>query len=151
MPKRRAAENRHVPSTTNKQTKAPASPAGAFATIAQSLSTDLDVDAGSGPSDLHTRVAIPIAALLDNHIAIAGAAAANRDIAVAIALDALLVAERSDAVLVADALGARRQRDQGGACHGNCQNQSMGCSHLRSPSLISLKDKRQKKNGVPHV
>jgi hypothetical protein len=110
----------------------------------RSLSTDLDVDAGSRPSDLHTRVAIPIAALLDNHIAIAGAAAANRDIAVAIALDALLVAERSNAVLVADALGARRNRDQRGACYGNRKDERMGCSHLRIPFLgFALRETRE--------
>jgi hypothetical protein len=74
------------------------------------LSTDFDFEARPGPSDLHARLAIPIATLLDDHVAVA-TAAANRDVAVAIALDALLIAERSNAVLVADTLGARRNRD----------------------------------------
>jgi hypothetical protein len=102
------------------------------------LTTDLDLQARPRPSDLNSRVSVPIAALLDDHVAITGAAAANRDVTVMIALDALLVAERSNAVLVADALGARRNRDQRGACYGNRKDQRMGCSHLRIPFWVSL-------------
>ena len=68
------------------------------------LSTDFDFEARPGPSDLHARLAISIATLLDDHVAVA-TAAADRDVAVAIALDALLIADRSDAVLIADTGG----------------------------------------------
>jgi hypothetical protein len=71
---------------------------------------NVNLHTGTRPSDLHSRLAVSIAALLDDHLAITGAAA-DGEVAIARAFDALLVTERSDTVLITNALRTCRQRD----------------------------------------
>jgi hypothetical protein len=68
-------------------------------------SPNVDVDTGTRPSDLNTRLA-RAAAFLDCYIAVTHAPA-NRYVAVAV--DAFFVAQRPDAVLSADPVRARWQ------------------------------------------
>src|SRR5882724_3363860 len=110
------------------------------------LPIKLDADAGTRPSDLDPRLSYATA-LLDNHIAVTRTPA-DRD--VAIAVHAVSVTQRSDAVFPAQPLSTRRQRKHGRPRHGDGDGNKMSCSHpLASIVLPSIK--RVADDGVPQV
>jgi hypothetical protein len=74
--------------------------------MSPNTSPKFDVDTGTRPSDLNTRLS-HAAALLDCYIVVTDAPA-NRYVAVAV--DAFFVTQRPDAVLPADPVRARWQR-----------------------------------------
>src|SRR5262245_63954780 len=82
-------------------------------------SPNVDVDAGTRPPDLNARLA-HAAALLDHYIAVTNAPP-DRDVAVAV--DAFFLAQRPDAVLPADPIRARRQRERGRTRYRDCDSQ----------------------------
>jgi hypothetical protein len=94
-------------------------------------SSNVDVDTGARPPDLNVRLS-HAAALLDGYIAVTDAPA-DRD--VAIAVNTFFVAQRPDAVLPANPLRARWQRERGGTRHRDCDGKNMSCSHPWSPWL----------------
>jgi hypothetical protein len=84
----------------------------------------LDIDSGTRPPDLNTRLS-HVAALLDGYITVATSA----DGQVAVSVDAFFVAERSNAVFFAEPLGARWQRERGRTRHRDGDSKNMNCSH----------------------
>src|SRR5262249_10902545 len=112
--------------------RSPAISAGLHLTLDTSafdaLPFDLDVGAWTRPSDLDARLA-HASALLDDHVAITRASA-DRDVAVAV--HAVLVAQRSDTVFPADSIGARRQRKRGRRRHRERDGKNMNWSHPRA-------------------
>src|SRR5262249_61448518 len=102
--------------------KAPPILGGAFRSI------DVESETGTRPSDLDARLA-HAAALLDDDTAVT-IASADRD--VAIPVHAVPVAQRTDAVFPAEALGARRERKRGRTRHGDRNGDKVGCSHPRA-------------------
>src|SRR5215831_257292 len=84
------------------ESKGPAQSGGA------NRSPNFDVDTGTRPSDLNPWLS-HAAALLDDDIAVTDASA-DRDVAVAV--DAFFLTQRPDAVLPADPVRARWQRER---------------------------------------
>src|SRR5262245_720912 len=107
-------------------------------------SPNVDVDTGTRPSDLNTRLA-HAAALLDHYIAVTDAPP-DRDVAVAV--DAFFLAQRPDAVLPADPVGARWQRERGGTRHRDRDSENMNCSHPLASIVVAM-GKRDMAKDVP--
>src|SRR5262245_26681667 len=97
-------------------------------------SPNVDVDAGTRSSDLNARLA-HAAALLDHYIAVTNAPP-DRDVAVAV--DAFFLAQRPDAVLPADPVRARRQRERGRTGYRDRDSQHMSCSHPLASIVLAL-------------
>ena len=97
-------------------------------------SPNVDVDTGTRPSDLDTRLS-HAAALLDDYIAVTDAPA-HRDVAVAV--DAFFLAQRPDAVLPADPVCARWQRERGRTRYRDRDGENMSCSHLLASIVVAL-------------
>ena len=97
-------------------------------------SPNVDIDAGTRPSDLNTRLS-HAAALLDCYIAVADAPA-DRDVAVAV--DAFFLAQRPDAVLPADPVRARWQRERGRTRYRDRDSNTMSCSHPLASIVVAL-------------
>src|SRR5262249_45491598 len=107
-------------------------------------SPNVDVDPGTRPSDLNT--GLPhAAALLDHYIAVTNAPP-DRDVAVAV--DAFFLAQRPDAVLPADPLRARWQRERGGTRYRDCDSEHMSCSHPLASIVVAM-GKRDMAKDVP--
>src|SRR5215475_6483138 len=111
---------------------------GAFRSI------DVESETGTRPSDLDAGFA-HAAALLDDDIAVT-IASADRD--VAIPVHAVPVAQRTDAVFPAEALGARGERKRGRTRHGDRNGDKVGCSHPRAsfglPAMRSTRNSHRK-------
>jgi len=109
-------------------------------------SPNFDVDTRTRPSDLNTRLSYA-AALLDCHIAVTDAPA-NRYVAVAV--DAFFVTQRPDAVLPADPVRARWQRERRRTCYRDRDSENMSCSHPLASLVVAL-GKRETGEDVPKV
>ena len=114
---------------SERQRKSPAIRAGLYVTLDTSpfdaSPFDLDVDARTRPSDLDARLA-HAAALFDGYVAVTHTSA---DGDVVVAVHAVLVAQRSDAVFPADPIGTRRQRKRGRRPHRERDGKNMSWSH----------------------
>ncbi|MBV8243677.1 MAG: hypothetical protein JOY75_23090 [Hyphomicrobiales bacterium] len=114
-------------------------------------SPNVEVDTRTRPSDLNTRLA-RAAALLDDDIAVTDAPA-NRYVAVAV--DAFLVAQRADAVLPADPVRARWQRERRRTRYRDRDSENMSCSHPLASLVVVLQfvalGKRETGEDVPKV
>ena len=109
-------------------------------------SPNVDVDAGTRPSDLNTRLS-HVAALLDCYTAVADAPA-NRYIAVAV--DAFFAAQWPDAVFLADPVRARWQRERRRTRYRDRDSENMSCSHPLASIVVAL-SKRDMAKDVPKV
>jgi hypothetical protein len=109
-------------------------------------SPKFDVDTRTRPSDLNTRLSYA-AALLDCHIAVTDAPA-NRYVAVAV--DAFFVTQWSHAVLPADPLRARWQRERRRTRDRDRDRENMSCSHPLASLVVAL-GKRETGEDVPEV
>ena len=107
-------------------------------------SPNVDVDAGTRPSDLNTWLS-HATALLDCYIAVADAPA-NRYVAVAV--DALFATQRPDAVFPADPVRARWQRERGRTRYRHRDSENMSCSHPLASIVVAL-GKRDMGKDVP--
>ena len=97
-------------------------------------SPNVDVDTGTRPSDLNARLA-HAAALLNHYIAVTNAPP-DRDVAVAV--DAFFLAQWPDAVLPADPVRARWQRERGRTRYRDCDSEHMSCSHPLASIVVAL-------------
>jgi hypothetical protein len=120
--------------------KSPAQSGGA------NRSPNVDVDAGTRPSDLNTRLS-HAAALLDCYIAVADAPA-DRDVAVAV--DAFFIAQWSHAVFPADPVRARWQRERRRTRYRDRNSENMSCSHPLASIVVAM-GKRDMGKDVPKV
>ena len=86
------------------------------------------------------------AAFLDDDFTVT-ATTANRQVAVA--LDALLITDRSDTVPVADSLCTRRKREQGGTCRRDRDGKDISSSHLWPHICFPARNERKEDEAVP--
>jgi len=131
---------------TNSVTLEPAERKGPAQSGGANRSPNVDVDAGTRPSNLNTRLS-HAAALLDCYIAVTDAPA-NRYVAVAV--HALFVTQRPDAVFPADPVRARRQRERRRTRYRDGDSENMSCSHPLVSIVVAL-GKRDMGKDVPKV
>src|SRR5262249_16575251 len=96
------------------------------------------------PSDLHIRCA-PAPPLFDGDITVAHASA---DRNVAVAVHAVLAAQRADTVFPAYPLSTRRQRKGRRTRHSNRDGKNLGDPHSGSPSIFVLPQAQRDFNGT---
>src|SRR5262249_31310484 len=131
---------------TNSVTLEPAERKGPAQSGGANRSPNVDVDTGTRPSNLNTRLSYA-AALLDCYTAVTDAPA-NRYVAVAV--DALFVTQRPDAVFPADPVRARRQREHGRTRYRDRDSENMSCSHPLASIVVAL-GQRDMGQDVPKI